>query len=115
MPPLSETSRFRFVEIGRYLAHVNTLSAGSIVVIATFAQKFHGQGPGWLLAVSVAGFAAAIAAGVGASISTLALMQDNLRPDDPAANWAAGLFAASAVLFGAALACLATFACIAVT
>lgn len=51
--------------MGRFLAHITTLSSGSIVVLATFAESFSGKGPAWLLAVSAVGFALANLASPG--------------------------------------------------
>jgi len=47
-------------EVIRFLTHMDTLSAGSIVVIATFAEKFSGRAPGGYLAVAVSSFAFSI-------------------------------------------------------
>lgn len=112
--PLSETTRFAMAEAGRFLAHVNTLSAGSIVVIATFAEKFRGQAPGWLLAASVIGFAIAIAAGIACSALVLALIDDD-EPDPTTQLIATVAYVATACSFWAALAFLAAFAALAVT
>jgi hypothetical protein len=68
---LSDDERVRFTEMSRWAAHVTTLSAGSIVIIATFAEKFEGRGPGFLLAIAAVGFAATIVAGLATAQFTI--------------------------------------------
>ena len=114
MGQLAETTRERYGEMGRFLGHVTTLSSGSIVVLATFAEKFSGKGPTWLLAVSAVGFAAAIALGLVCWICTISLLNDDARVG-PMPRIAAGSLFGTGAAFAVALACLAVFAAYAVT
>jgi hypothetical protein len=111
---LAETTKERYGEMGRFLAHITTLSSGSIVVLATFAERFSGKGPTWLLAVSAAGFATAIGLGLVCWICTISLLHDDARATPM--RWLASrsLFGTGAA-FAVALACLAVFAAFAVT
>jgi len=118
--PWNETDLLRFQEAGKYLTHLNTLSAGSIVVLATFADKFHNRGPGWLLAIAALGFAFAIAASLVAYYALTRILQftaAEMRAGEY--FWFGGIygvgFKVAGFLFVLALFCLALFAAIAVT
>jgi hypothetical protein len=114
---LTEDERLVFTETGRYLAHVNTLSAGSIVVLATFADKFAGRGPSWLLAMSALGFAVAIATSLLSYAFTIAVVESAHTPDVRQLMERSGerFLATCLGAFGLALGCLAVFAALAVT
>jgi len=101
----------RLVEAAHFQLHVTTPSSGSIVVLATFAEKFKGQGHTWLLALSAAGFIIAIAVAVLTALTVIGLIHD-VEPQQDAAmrrrSVVAGVLAASA--FAIALASLGIFA-----
>jgi fatty acid desaturase len=107
---LNDDERLRFTEISRWGAHVTTLSAGSIVIIATFAEKFEGRGPGVLLAIAAVGFALAIAAGLVSSLFIVLSIGDEQYPEV-----SFGALLVMGLAFIVALVSLAVFAAYAVT
>jgi hypothetical protein len=107
-----DVERWALEEFGRLVVHMNTLSAGSIVVIATFADKFNGRGPGWPLAIAVAGFALTILACLFAYVGIVLFSKSPRRLDDEALEIAFGW---AFIFFAASLVSLAIFAAIAVT
>src|ERR671939_116736 len=64
-------------EIVRLLAHLDTLSAGAIVVIATFAENFAGRAPGGFLALAVVGFAITIFSSLISAFFLIASLPEN--------------------------------------
>ena len=110
------SERRRAEELSKWVVHVNTLSAGSIVILATFAEKFHDRGPGWLLAIAAIGFAVAIAAGLLGYTSMTAVWHWGIDARiDQRMNFVEWCFFVEMIAFGVALSCFAVFAAFAVT
>jgi hypothetical protein len=109
--------RERIAPISQFLTHVDTLAAGSIVVIATFAEKFQGRAPGGLLAISVICFAVAIVFSLF-GFWVLMAMHATADPNAPetlgGGSLAVGLIG-TALAFVVGLVFLAIFAALAVT
>jgi len=112
--PRTEDDRAQLLEIGRYLTHINTLASGSVVVIATFADKFRGDGPGWLLVASLVFFALTLFAGLFAMLINIGIM-GTARESDTRLNLFAWFTIFALLAFTVALVCLSVYAAIAVT
>lgn len=113
---VDENWRSYIAETTRFFAHINTVSAGSIVVIATFAEKFSNRGPDWLLAVAAVGFAVAIAGTLAAYLGVITVYEAKSASEvDRITTLAAIAMAISFFAFALALACFAVFAAFAVS
>jgi hypothetical protein len=110
---LTEDDRHRYTEIARFLVHIDTLSAGSILVLATLAEKFEGAGPSWLLAVSVFGFALTIIVSLLCYLATIGFMSHQ-EPSEGEINFASFSLITACIAFAIALSTLAVFAAFAV-
>ena len=111
-----ENWRSYIAETTRFLAHIATVSAGSIVVIATFAEKFSNRGPDRLLAVAAVGFAVAIAGTLAAYAAAISIYEAASESEvDRVTTIVAFAMAISFIAFALALTCFAVFAAYAVS